>query len=144
MDEQKTLLRNDAFLGTGWSFPPVLTDTGVQLSRYEQDIRESLHVLFQHRARRAGLPLRLRLPPAPLRLRAAHHATISADAGRHQPRRDALRAAHRAGGRVVRGTARTGRAAGPPHLYRGAHQQPPQHGLSLLLQRRDQYRQCIT
>ena len=46
MDEQKTLLRNDAFLGTGWSFPPVLTDTGVQLSGYEQDIRESLHVLF--------------------------------------------------------------------------------------------------
>ena len=46
MDEQKTLLRNDAFLGTGWSFPPVLTDIGVQLSRYEQDIRESLHVLF--------------------------------------------------------------------------------------------------
>lgn len=46
MDEQKTLLQNDAFLGTGWSFPPVLTDTGVQLSRYEQDIRESLHVLF--------------------------------------------------------------------------------------------------
>lgn len=26
--------------------PPVLTDTGVQLSHYEQDIRESLHVLF--------------------------------------------------------------------------------------------------
>lgn len=46
MDEQKTLLQNDAFLGTGWRFPPVLTDTGVQLSRYEQDIRESLHVLF--------------------------------------------------------------------------------------------------
>ena len=46
MDEQKTLLCNDAFLGTGWSFPPVLTDIGVQLSRYEQDIRESLHVLF--------------------------------------------------------------------------------------------------
>lgn len=46
MDEQKTLMEVDAFLGTGWSFPPVLTDTGVQLSRYEQDIRESLHVLF--------------------------------------------------------------------------------------------------
>ena len=86
MDEQKTLLRNDAFLGTGWSFPPVLTDTGVQLSRYEQDIRESLHVLF---------------------------STAPGEAG-------------------------------PPHLYRGAHQQPPQHGLSLLPQRRDQYRQCIT
>ena len=46
MDEQKTLLRNDAFLGRGWSFPPVLTDTGVQLSAYEQDIEESLRVLF--------------------------------------------------------------------------------------------------
>lgn len=46
MNEQKTLSRNDTFLGTGWSFPPILTDTGIQLSRYEQDIRESLHVLF--------------------------------------------------------------------------------------------------
>lgn len=46
MDELKNLLRNDAFLGTGWSFPPVLTNIGVQMSRYEQDICESLHVLF--------------------------------------------------------------------------------------------------
>lgn len=46
MDEQKTLLRNDAFLGRGWSFPPVLTEQGVQMSSYEQDIRESLRVLF--------------------------------------------------------------------------------------------------
>lgn len=46
MDEQKTLLRNDAFLGTGWSFPPVITETGVRMSAYEQDIEESLRVLF--------------------------------------------------------------------------------------------------
>lgn len=35
-----------AFLGSGWSFPPVLTEQGVQMSSYEQDIRESLCVLF--------------------------------------------------------------------------------------------------
>lgn len=46
MDKLKTLMDADAFLGQGWHFPPVLSDTGVQLSRYEQDIRESLHVLF--------------------------------------------------------------------------------------------------
>lgn len=46
MDELKTLLHNDAFLGHGWSFPPVLTEQGVQMSSYEQDIRESLRVLF--------------------------------------------------------------------------------------------------
>ena len=93
MDEQKTLLRNDAFLGTGWSFPPVLTDTGVQLSGYEQDIRESLHVLFStapgERVCRYdyGCPLRR---SAPLRLRAAHHAAVGKDAQRNQPRRDSL------------------------------------------------------
>lgn len=46
MDELKTLMDTDAFLGKGWSFPPVLTDQGIQMSAYEQDIRESLHVLF--------------------------------------------------------------------------------------------------
>lgn len=46
MDESKTLLRNDAFLGRSWSFPPVITEDGVQMSSYEQDIKESLQVLF--------------------------------------------------------------------------------------------------
>ena len=137
MDEQKTLLRNDAFLGTGWSFPPVLTDTGVQLSRYEQDIRESLHVLFStapgERVCRYdyGCPLRrYAFEPLTTQLLVRLRNEISRAVTLYE--------------RLVRGTARTGRAAGPPHLYRGAHQQPPQHGLSLLPQRRDQYRQCIT
>ena len=39
-------LEGAAFLGRGWSFPPVLTEQGVQMSSYEQDIRESLRVLF--------------------------------------------------------------------------------------------------
>ena len=46
MDELKTLLDNNAFLGRGWSFPPVVTEQGVRMSAYEQDIRESLNVLF--------------------------------------------------------------------------------------------------
>jgi len=46
MDELKNLLRNDAFLGRGWSFPPVLTEDGVRMSSYEQDIEESLRILF--------------------------------------------------------------------------------------------------
>ena len=46
MDELKNLLNADAFLGRGWSFPPELTDSGVKMSSYEQDIRESLLVLF--------------------------------------------------------------------------------------------------
>lgn len=46
MDELKNLLHNEAFLGRGWSFPPVLTDSGVRMSAYEQDIEESLRVLF--------------------------------------------------------------------------------------------------
>ena len=46
MDEVQTWLDNEAFLGRGWSFPPVLTENGVKMSAYEQDIRESLHVLF--------------------------------------------------------------------------------------------------
>lgn len=46
MDSVKTWLENDAFLGRGWSFPPVMTENGVKMSGYEQDIRESLCVLF--------------------------------------------------------------------------------------------------
>lgn len=34
------------FLGRGWSFPPVVTVQGARMSAYEQDIKESLHVLF--------------------------------------------------------------------------------------------------
>lgn len=36
----------DAFLGTGWTFPPVLTDDGIQMVPYEEDIRQSLHILL--------------------------------------------------------------------------------------------------
>lgn len=46
MDKLKTLLDNNAFLGRGWSFPPVLTEQGMRMSAYEQDIEESLRVLF--------------------------------------------------------------------------------------------------
>ena len=46
MDKLKTLLDSNAFLGRGWSFPPVLTESGAKMSAYEQDIRESLRVLF--------------------------------------------------------------------------------------------------
>lgn len=46
MDDVKTWLDNEAFLGRGWSFPPVLTANGVKMSAYEQDIKESLRVLF--------------------------------------------------------------------------------------------------
>lgn len=46
MDGLDTLQDADAFLGRGWSFPPVLTEQGVRMSAYEQDIEESLRVLF--------------------------------------------------------------------------------------------------
>lgn len=46
MDEQKRLLETDAFLGRGWSFPPTLTDGGVEMVAYEEDIEQSLRVLF--------------------------------------------------------------------------------------------------
>lgn len=46
MDGVKILLDNNAFLGRGWSFPPAVTEQGVRMSSYEQDIRESLRVLF--------------------------------------------------------------------------------------------------
>lgn len=34
------------FLGTGWRFPPAFEAGGVQMSQGEQDIRESLQILF--------------------------------------------------------------------------------------------------
>ncbi|WP_291528278.1 GPW/gp25 family protein [Bacteroides sp. UBA939] len=46
MDDLRHLLNADAFLGRGWSFPPVLTDSGIKMSAYEQDIEESLRILF--------------------------------------------------------------------------------------------------
>lgn len=65
MDELKNLLNADAFLGRGWSFPPVLTDSGMSMATYEQDIEQSLRVLFStspgERVNRYdyGCPLRL-------------------------------------------------------------------------------------
>ena len=46
MDELKNLLDNEAFLGRGWNFPPILTDGGVVMAAYEKDIEQSLYVLF--------------------------------------------------------------------------------------------------
>ncbi len=46
MDMQKDWIDNDAFLGVGWSFPPEITARGVKMSAYEDDIRESLRILF--------------------------------------------------------------------------------------------------
>ncbi|EKN07527.1 GPW/gp25 family protein [Parabacteroides johnsonii] len=46
MNELKNLLDNKAFLGRGWSFPPVLTAQGIKMSSYEKDIEESLRILF--------------------------------------------------------------------------------------------------
>ena len=46
MDGLDTLRDADTFLGRGWSFPPVITEQGVRMSAYEQDIEESLRVLF--------------------------------------------------------------------------------------------------
>jgi phage baseplate assembly protein W len=39
---------NDAFLGTGWSFPPSFQthNRQVKMVSYEQDIQESLHILL--------------------------------------------------------------------------------------------------
>jgi len=36
----------NSFLGTGWSFPPRFAGGGVVMSRDEQDIQESLKILF--------------------------------------------------------------------------------------------------
>lgn len=38
--------RYESFLGTGWSFPPRFSGEGVEMSSDEQDIRESLKILF--------------------------------------------------------------------------------------------------
>lgn len=46
MDKLKRLLKADAFLGRGWSFPPTLTNSGVVMAAYEEDIEQSLKVLF--------------------------------------------------------------------------------------------------
>ena len=46
MDDLNNFLDNDAFLGRGWAFPPVLTEDGVAMSAYEDDIEESLKILF--------------------------------------------------------------------------------------------------
>lgn len=46
MDDLKNLLDSDAFLGKGWSFPPTLTESGADMVTYEQDIEQSLRVLF--------------------------------------------------------------------------------------------------
>lgn len=46
MNELKRLMNTDAFLGRGWSFPPALTDDGVAMAAYEEDIEQSLHILF--------------------------------------------------------------------------------------------------
>lgn len=38
---------NDAFLGRGWSFPPTfIKNKGLRIVAYEEDIRQSLKILF--------------------------------------------------------------------------------------------------
>lgn len=38
---------NDAFLGKGWNYPPTFTkNRGVEIVAYEEDIRQSLYILF--------------------------------------------------------------------------------------------------
>lgn len=92
MDEQKRLLDTDAFLGRGWSFPPTLTDGGVAMAAYEEDIEQSLCVLFSTSPGERvchydyGCPL----PPAPLRLRADNYGNHRAYAERHRPCSDSL------------------------------------------------------
>ena len=46
MSKLKDWLGTNAFLGRGWSFPLELTEEGVRMSSYEQDIKESLRILF--------------------------------------------------------------------------------------------------
>ena len=46
MDDLKNLMGADVFLGKGWSFPPTLTEDGTKMAAYEQDIEQSLHILF--------------------------------------------------------------------------------------------------
>lgn len=44
-------LRDDSFLGTGWTFPPVFRRSGatVEMVSGEEDVRESLRVIFTTR-----------------------------------------------------------------------------------------------
>lgn len=38
---------NDAFLGKGWNYPPTfIKNRGVEIVAYEEDIRQSLYILF--------------------------------------------------------------------------------------------------
>lgn len=48
MSQQKSQhkVQDKSFLGTGWSFPPIFTRTGVEMVSDEQDIEESLHILL--------------------------------------------------------------------------------------------------
>ena len=46
MSKKNNVLDNDAFLAKGWSFPPTLTEDGVDMVAYEQDIEQSLYVLL--------------------------------------------------------------------------------------------------
>lgn len=46
MDGFDNLMRNDAFLGRGWAFPPVIDGHGVRMTAYEKDIEQSLTILF--------------------------------------------------------------------------------------------------
>lgn len=46
MDGLNILMRNDAFLGRGWAFPPVIGEHGARMVAYEKDIEQNLHVLF--------------------------------------------------------------------------------------------------
>lgn len=39
-------MTNQSFLGTGWSFPPRFTKTGVRMVSDEEDIAESLRILL--------------------------------------------------------------------------------------------------
>ncbi len=46
MTELTNIPDTGSFLGKGWSFPPVLTENGVKMSAYEEDIEQSLRILF--------------------------------------------------------------------------------------------------
>lgn len=46
MSKKNNVLDNDAFLGKGWSFPPTLTEGGVDMVECEEDIRQSLCILL--------------------------------------------------------------------------------------------------
>ena len=46
MSEKNNILDNDGFLGKGWNFPPTLTENGVKMVSYEEDIQQSMYVLL--------------------------------------------------------------------------------------------------